>query len=469
MRAARFGAVLLSASFLVAIAGPVAAAGTGPVLPLPHSIAAVGDSITQAASSGGILGADYPQNSWSTGTNTSVNSHYLRLLALGAPIAGQNFNRSVSGAKMSDINGQIAGLVAIQPEYLTIEIGGNDLCTSSEAAMTPVSTFRSQFQQAMATLTAGSPNTNVFVASIPRALGLWELFRNDFFARFIWSIGGICQSLLANPTSTNQADVDRRARVGQRNIDYNQVLAEVCAATPRCLFDGNAVYNTSFTSGDVAGDYFHPSTQGQAKLAAVSWAAGYTWSNEPPNQAPTASFSVSCTDLSCSFTDTSTDGDGTIETRSWNFGDGGMSSAAAPTHTYTSAGTFTVGLTVTDDDGAPAATSQNVTVTAPPTAGTVTVANLAGAATRTRNQWTARVTIQVVDGSAAPVAGATVTGAWSTGGQGSCVTVSTGTCSVSSANLNAKKIPSTTFTVSGVAHGSDTYVPGATSVTVARP
>jgi hypothetical protein len=49
-------------------------------------MAAVGDSITQAASSGGGLGTDYPQNSWSTGTNGSVNSHYMRLLNLDPQI-----------------------------------------------------------------------------------------------------------------------------------------------------------------------------------------------------------------------------------------------------------------------------------------------------------------------------------------------------------------------------------------------
>ena len=87
---------------------PTAAAAAGPTLPFPDTMAAVGDSITQAASSAGALGADAPQNSWSTGTSAAVNSHYLRLLAAGAPISGQNHNRSVSGAKMSGLQAQMA-------------------------------------------------------------------------------------------------------------------------------------------------------------------------------------------------------------------------------------------------------------------------------------------------------------------------------------------------------------------------
>ncbi|HYH94590.1 S8 family serine peptidase [Hyalangium sp.] len=80
---------------------------------------------------------------------------------------------------------------------------------------------------------------------------------------------------------------------------------------------------------------------------------------------PSASFTSSCTGLSCSFTDTSTDSDGTIASRSWSFGDGSSSTAANPSHTYAAAGTFTVSLTVTDNQGLSSTRTQTVTVTAP--------------------------------------------------------------------------------------------------------
>ena len=185
----------------------------------------------------------------------------------------------------------------------------------------------------MATLSTASPGTNVLVVSIPDVYQLWNLFKNNFFARFIWAAAGICQSLLANPGSTQAADVQRRAAVRQRNIDFNAQLAAVCAQFDRCRFDANAAFNTAFTTGDVSGDYFHPSVQGQAKLAAVSWAAGYTWTADPPpppvNQPPVADFSVACVDLACSFTDGSTD-DGGIVGRSWTFGDGAVLDCAEP-------------------------------------------------------------------------------------------------------------------------------------------
>jgi len=80
------------------------------------------------------------------------------------------------------------------------------------------------------------------------------------------------------------------------------------------------------------------------------------------NAAPTANFTYTTSGLTASFTDTSSDSDGSIVSRSWNFGDGSTSSSANPSHTYASAGTYTVTLTVTDDDSATNTKTQSVTV-----------------------------------------------------------------------------------------------------------
>jgi len=65
----------------------------------------------------------------------------------------------------------------------------------------------------------------------------------------------------------------------------------------------------------------------------------------------------------------SSDTDGVIASRSWDFGDGSPTSSADTSHTYTTAGTFTATLTVTDDDGATDTDTTTIVVSNPsPTA-----------------------------------------------------------------------------------------------------
>ena len=262
----------LGAAVLLATSTLSAAAAT----PLPRSIASTGDSITRAYNTGFFPYVDNPSASWSTGTNSSVRSHYSRLLALQPLISGHVYNDARSGAKMIDLSGQLATAAKQRVDYVTVLMGGNDVCTSSESAMTSVATFRSQFVTAMNTFTASSPSTRVYVVSIPNVYNLWAVLKDNLTARAVWALFGVCQSMLANPQSTAQADVDRRARVLQRDIDFNATLQSVCALYVHCRFDDNAVFNTAFVASDITSrDYFHPSISGQAKLAAVSWAAGY--------------------------------------------------------------------------------------------------------------------------------------------------------------------------------------------------
>ncbi|EDQ01345.1 protease, putative [Shewanella benthica KT99] len=78
---------------------------------------------------------------------------------------------------------------------------------------------------------------------------------------------------------------------------------------------------------------------------------------------PVAGFTFSSSDLSVTFTDTSTGGEGAM-TYSWDFGDSQTSTAQSPSHTYASAGIYTVMMTVTDSLAVVSSRSMLVTVTA---------------------------------------------------------------------------------------------------------
>jgi PKD repeat protein len=66
---------------------------------------------------------------------------------------------------------------------------------------------------------------------------------------------------------------------------------------------------------------------------------------------PVANFSVATNALTATFTDSSTDSDGTIVAHAWNFGDGATSTLSSPSHTYLVQGSFNASETVTDNYG----------------------------------------------------------------------------------------------------------------------
>lgn len=84
------------------------------------------------------------------------------------------------------------------------------------------------------------------------------------------------------------------------------------------------------------------------------------------NRPPVAAFSHVADQLNVQFSDSSSDTDGQVVAWQWQFGDGNVSTAQHPAHLYAIAGSFTVTLTVTDDQGASHTTSKVITVAANP-------------------------------------------------------------------------------------------------------
>jgi lysophospholipase L1-like esterase len=249
---------------------------------VPKAMAAVGDSMTRGFNVGSCcVFSDAPEYSWASGDNPAVGSHYQRLRRLNPDLRAFNFAKS--GAKMDDLERQVRAAGDQPVGYLTVMIGANDVllvlrkteqgCVARPDAMTPVATFRAQFEGALRAFTAARPQASILVASIPDVPRLWLLFRQDPTVLSVWDRLGSCEQLLRD----RRTDVAIRA-ASDRLKAYNATLAEVCATFARCRWDGGVVYRYPFTKGDFSEvDYFHPNRAGQRRIAQLTWRAS-SWS-----------------------------------------------------------------------------------------------------------------------------------------------------------------------------------------------
>ncbi|MFF4540719.1 SGNH/GDSL hydrolase family protein [Streptomyces aureus] len=235
----------------------------------PDSMAAVGDSITRGFDACSVL-SDCPEVSWATGSDPRVDSLAVRLLG-SAGAAERSWNYAVTGARMADLPGQMAQAATRRPALVTVMAGANDACRSSASAMTSVDDFRTEFQEAMDTLRGALPKAQVYVSSVPDLKRLWSEGRGNPLGKQVWKLG-ICPSMLGDADSLNAAATLRRGRVFDRVKAYNEVLRDVCAKDRRCRFDGNAVFDYRFGTDQLSHwDWFHPSRDGQARLAEIAY------------------------------------------------------------------------------------------------------------------------------------------------------------------------------------------------------
>ncbi len=235
----------------------------------PDSVAAVGDSITRGFDACSVL-SDCPEVSWATGDSEKVDSLAVRLLGR-TRAAERSWNHAVSGSRMADLPGQMARAAEHSPELVAVMTGANDACRDTTAAMTPVADFRADFREAMRTLREALPTAQVYVASVPDLKRLWAQGRTSTLGKQVWKLG-ICPSMLGDADAMDAAATQRRETVQNRVEDYNEVLKEVCAEDRHCRFDGGAVYAYRFGTEQLSHwDWFHPSVDGQARLAEIAY------------------------------------------------------------------------------------------------------------------------------------------------------------------------------------------------------
>lgn len=140
--------------------------------------------------------------------------------------------------------------------------------------------------------------------------------------------------------------------------------------------------------------------------------AGSTTPNQPPVAAATGTPTSGTAPLTVTFSSAnSSDSDGTIASRSWNFGDGTTSTDANPSHVYTAAGNYSAVLTVTDNTGASATSSVAIVVSPSSTPNQSPVAK----ATATPTSGTAPLTVAFSSLGSSDSDGTIVSTSWNFG------------------------------------------------------
>jgi len=179
----------------------------------------------------------------------------------------------------------------------------------------------------------------------------------------------------------------------------------------------------------------------------------------PGNQPPVADFTYyfTTTELTVAFEDQSYDPDGTIVSWDWDFGDDSTSTEQHPVHTYASAGTYPVTLTVTDNEGATDSITKNVTVSGP--VPEIYVFDISMSITKKGRNYEATGVITIKDTNGDVVPDATVYITWSgvVSGTGSGITGGDGTVSFKSAKV--KSTGPFIITVDNVTHATMNYNP----------
>ena len=162
-------------------------------------------------------------------------------------------------------------------------------------------------------------------------------------------------------TADGSGSTDPDGTIASYSWDFGDGTPAVSGATATHTYAVDGTYSVTLTVTDNVGTV---ATATQPIVAA--------------NQAPTAAFSVQQLSARKVKLDASasTDADGTIASYSWDFGDGTpVATGVTAMHTYAAEGQYTVTLTVTDDLGATATTTQVAGAANQPPAAAFTVSS----------------------------------------------------------------------------------------------
>jgi len=290
--------------------------------PLPHYIAALGDSMTEGMladysyeegiSMWQIVGMlkyaeikdpekrlqafrhDYAdvKRSWATGDDQQglVYSHFKRLAKYTANVEAYNF--AISGSDSGDLNKQVDSLFkyqldqGIQFDYVTIMIGANDLAFEKLEDVTSPQHYVAHIETAMTRLLEQNPEMEIYVVGVPNIFKIFEDTR-DLVVKKILGKTYTCTDLRTMVYGDNimfrPEDINSYVAIKAIYYQYQtgtiEMIKRLQKEFPNAYLKTYQTYGSRLKSKKVISiDCFHPSQWGQAELADLSWKAGF-WPN----------------------------------------------------------------------------------------------------------------------------------------------------------------------------------------------
>jgi hypothetical protein len=249
-------------------AGPAVGRTVAPAY--PDSIAVIGHSF---ATGEGVSGprAFRIRNSWITGDVPAIQSLYSRILARNPAIRGNKFNLAINGADVASMLLQARKAITLKPapELVVVVSMDNDI-TCDATSHRP---FQVAFTRVLEVLATGLPDGRIFVTS-----------QFGSTASYITSLTlkqRVNQRARISATSGPCAYLDARGAAIPKGVAYIEgvihryeaAVATACKAVATCRSDGGALGRVVYRPEHVSWDLIHLAAPGQAKSAAVAWAA----------------------------------------------------------------------------------------------------------------------------------------------------------------------------------------------------
>jgi PKD domain/Metallo-peptidase family M12 len=372
-----------------------------------------------------------------------------------APIMGVGYYQAL----VQWSKGEYSGANNTQDDYAVMQSNGLPL-RADDHGDTP----------ATATVLGGAASGGITTVS---AQGVIE--RPTDIDQFVFSAAAGTASFTVSPAARS-ANLD--AWVGLRDANGNLLAninpTDALNATFSVVLPAAGTYTLSVQGtgkGDpLATGYSHYGSLGQYAISGSYVAPG----NQAPKSVIVASTLRGTAPLSVSFSGIgSSDVDGSLVAYDWSFSDAAASSGTTAARAYSTPGSYTAQLRVTDNGGLSATSSVTVTVDAPVVIVPMRVADIAMSRKIAKNGTAgASAVVKLLDANGLPVSGATVAGSWSglVSRSSTATTGSTGLASFSSPNTRATS-GTFTFTVTGVSKAGFSYAPAAnteTSDSIAR-